>query len=213
MSKCLFFMIKVFWVGTACSCWICRSYANNIQGNVAATSARAVKTESKKSRHRAVVQTLRLRLFGCTTVMTTLSASSSTMGRPSALMMKIWDALWVGQTSLCLRSRSDVHLMTWDSQFKPHGKVSPGAAALWCCPAGMGTGTSNICAASTSLSPLRDTRASFCFRINVRCLQMGQTIVSRMFPEALKLTRVLTRQSWQKTCPQLSVLSAPDKLS
>lgn len=205
--------IKLFHVGTVGSCWIWRHYANNIQGNVAATSARAVKIDSKKSKHRAVVHTLRLRLFGCTTVMTTLSASSSTIGRPSELMMKICDALWVGQTSLCLRSRSDIHLKLWEIQFKPLGKVSPGAAALWCCPTGMGTGTSKICAASTSLSALRGNSASFCFRMNVRCLQIGQTIVSLMFPLVLTLTRVLTRQSWQKTCPQLSVLSVPDKLS
>lgn len=66
-------------------------YANRIQGRVAATSARMVKADSKSSRHRAVVQILTRLLLRCgwTTVITTLSASSSAMGRPSALMMKI----------------------------------------------------------------------------------------------------------------------------
>ncbi|KAG7242815.1 hypothetical protein INR49_018070 [Caranx melampygus] len=37
-------------------------YANKIQGKVAATSASMVKADSKTSKHRAVVQILRLRL-------------------------------------------------------------------------------------------------------------------------------------------------------
>lgn len=187
-------------------------YANNIQGTVAATSATAAKTNSKKRRHQVVVHTLRLRLFGCTTDMTTLSASSSSMGRPSVLIIKICNVLWLGHTSLCLRIRSDIHLQMWAIPFKPVGKVFV-AAGLWCWPPGRGTGTSNVCPASTSLSAVRAKSAAFCFRINVRCLQIGHTIVPLMFPLLITLTRVLTRQSWQKMCPQLKVLSVPDRLS
>ena len=190
-------------------------YANRIQGRVAATSARMVKADSKSSRHRAVVQILRLLLrCGGTTVITTLSASSSAMGRPSALMMKIWDALWLGLINLWRRTRSETPLRQRDIQFTPPAEPSPEARRASCrCPGGSGSGTSSVCAWRGALSAARLTSASFCFLMNVRCLQMGQAIVSLMFPSLVMLTSVLTRQSWQNTCPQLRVLSAPDSSS
>ncbi len=190
-------------------------YANKIQGKVAATSATIVNADSRTNRHREVVQILRLRLrWGWTTVITTLSASSSAMGRPWALIIKIWDALWLGLINLCRRTRSDTHLKQWGIQLTPLGKLSLEARrALWSCPSGRGRGTSSVCASSGPLSAARDTSASFCFLMNVRCRQIGQTIVSLMLPSLLMLTSVLTRQSWQNTCPQLRVLSVPDRHS
>lgn len=190
-------------------------YANKIHGKVAATSATRVNADSKKIKHLAVVQILRLLLrWGWTTVITTLSASSSAMGRPSALIIKIWDALWLGVISLCRRTRSEIPLKQRAIQLTPLGKLSLEVRrALWSCPSGRGRGTSNVCGLSGSFSTERDTSASFCFLMNVRCLQTGQAIVSLMFPSLLMLTSVLTRQSWQNTCPQLRVLSVPDRHS
>lgn len=179
-------------------------YANKIHGKVAATNASTVNTDSKTNRHRAVVQILRLLLrWGWTTVITILSASSSAMGRPSALMIKIRDALWLGLITLCRRTRSEIPLKQRAIQLTRR--------ALCSSTSGRGRGTSSVCASSGFLSAASDTSASFCFLMNVRCRQMGQTIVSLIFPSLLMLTSVLTRQSWQNTCPQLSVLSVPDR--
>lgn len=190
-------------------------YASKIHGKVAATSARIVNADSRTNRHRPVVQILRLRLrWGWTAVITTLSASSSTMGRPSALMTKIWDALWLGLISLCRRTRSEIPLKHWEIQLTPPRELPPESLRALCSSTtGRGRGTSRVCALSTVLSAANGTNASFCFLMNVRCRQMGQTIVSLMFPSVLMLTSVLTRQSWQNTWPQLKVLSAPDRHS
>lgn len=190
-------------------------YANKIHGKVAATNASTVNADSKKNRHRAVVQILRLRLrWGWTTVITTLSASSSAMGRPSALMIKIWEAFWPGLTSLCRRTRSESPLKQRPIQVTPLCKLSPETRRALCnSTRGRARGTSSVCAWSGFLSAASDTSASFCFLMNVKCRQMGQTMVSLMFPSLLMLTSVLTRQSWQNTCPQLRVLSVPNRHS
>lgn len=187
-------------------------YANKTQGNVAAISARTVNADSKTRRHLEVVHNLLLRLrCAWTTVITTSSASSSAIGRPSALMTKICDALLLGLISLCRRSRPEIPLKQWDIQLPTLGELLPvERCASW---SSSGRGTSRVWAPSWFLPAAKDTSASFCFLMNVRCLQMGQTIDSLMFPSRLKVTRVLTRQSWQNTCPQLRVLSVPDRHS
>lgn len=193
-------------------------YANKIQGNVAATNASIVNAESKHIKQRAVVQILRLRLrWGWTRVITILILSSSTMGRPSALMIKIWEALWLGLTSLWRFALAEIPLKQRAIQFSPLGKLFIDAVcALWRCPrspSGMGTGTSSVCCSSRFFSVASETTTSFCFLMNVRCRQMGQMMVSLIIPSLLTLTRVLTKQSWQNTCPQLKILSVPDRHS
>lgn len=190
-------------------------YANKIHGKVAATSASIVNADSRTIRHCAVVQILRLRRrWGWTAVITTLIASSSTMGRPSALMMKIWDVLWLGLIILCRRARSETPLKHREIQLTLLGKLSVAELrALWSCPSGRGRGTSRVCPSSESLSAVGITDTSCCLLMNVWCRQIGQTIVYLMFPSLLTLTNVLTRQSWQNTCPQLRVLSVPDRHS
>lgn len=68
-------------------------YANIIQGSVAATIAISVNITSRTTKQRAVVQILIRRLlrlgWGTTGIVSRLTASSSAMGRPWALMMKI----------------------------------------------------------------------------------------------------------------------------
>lgn len=206
-------------------------YANIIQGSVAATIAISVNITSRTTKQRAVVQILIRRLlrlgWGTTDIVSRLTASSSAMGRPWALMMKIWEFLWSGLISDSIRRLlhlSEIHLKRLPIQLSPlesDGELlCPDARRVswWCCGlpgAGGGTGTFKVCLppSSASFPGERGTPTSCCFLMKVRCRQTGQMMVSLMTPSLLILTKVFTRQSWQKTCPQLRVLSVPERLS
>lgn len=192
------------------------NYASKIHGKVAATSASMVNIASRKKRHRVVVQILRLRLrWGGTAVITILSASSSAMGLPSALMMKIWDALWLGLINRCRRSRSQILLKQWKKHLTARCCWSGETrCASWSRGRVRGRGTSRVCASLfPPESPTKDTNVSFCFLTKVRCRHMGHTIVSLMIPSLLMQTSVFTRQSWQNTWPQHRVLSVSNRHS
>lgn len=179
---------------------------------MSALNASKTIVDNKIVMHCADVQILHLCMCGCWgTDITTLDSSSSVMGRPSALIIKIWHALWVEPTSLCRRTCLGIPLKQLASQSAPLGdKYLWMLWDLFDWSTSTGRGTSSVC-----ISPglLFESSSSFCFLRNVRCWQMGQTMLSLMFPSVLMLSSVLTRQSWQNTCPQLRVLSVPERLS
>lgn len=189
-------------------------YANRIQGNVTVIRARMEKIDNRNSKHLPVVQILgrvRLRIGRITVVAGRGMISSSFIGRPSSLMMKTSDVFFLGRNKPCELNLSDTTLKNRVIQPKRpvvKGKFVDRLLTGWA----PSKGTSKvfcICAPRWLV-----TTRSFCFAIKVRCLQMGQIILSRvMTPSLLMLTNVRTRQSWQNVWEQLRVLAEPERHS
>lgn len=194
--------------------WI--HYANRIQGNVTVTRAKRENIVNRISKHRPVVQILgrvRLRIGRITVVVGRTLISSSFIGRPSSLMMKISDGFFLCRNQPCELNLSDNSLKYRVIQPTRPVDLFKGEFVdrllTGCTPS---KGTSKVfcvCAPRWLV-----TTTSFCLVIKVKCLQMGQIILSRvMTPSLLMLTKVRTRQSWQNVWEQLRVLAVPVRLS